>query len=215
MAKETRFIIKNVPYHWQRNNLNKPNTTCYNTSMATVIDYIMTKDNIPLERIGMKETHMQLEDYLYNLIYSDETKAWIKRNVSKFGTWMLESNPHTIAYVEEMIFNKLMNQFGYMCQFLTAVTYDDYVKFIDKFQLPQVLHGKYPVKGFKNTYLGHITVGIGYDLKNKSIIQHDPYGDWRTNYNNQSGKEVEYPFYQLYVKDEKAQTMWLTHIKTM
>jgi len=213
MASKTRFIIPSVTYHWQRNNLNKPHTTCYNTSMATVIDFIMTKDKIPMERIGMKEKDMQLEDYLYGLIYSKETQLWIKNNIGRLGKWMLEMSPQTIAYVEEMIFNKLMNQFGYMCQFLTSVTYDDYVSFIDKFQLPQVLHGKYPVKGFKSKYLGHITVGIGYDTKNKSLIEHDPYGDWRTNYSNQSGKEVEYPFGPLYIKDDNKQTMWLTHIK--
>ena len=63
----------------------------------------------------------------------------------------------------------------------------------------------------KNSKIGHITVGIGYDTKNKSLIEHDPYGDWRTNYSNQSGKEVEYPFGPLYIKDDNKQTMWLTH----
>lgn len=206
--------IQNVTYHWQRNNLKRPLSTCYNTSMATVIDYIMTKDKIPMERIGMKEKDMQLEDYLYGLIYSPETTTWIKRNVGRFGAWMLESNPQTIAYVEEMIFNKLMNQFGYICQFLDRVHYDDYCAFIDKFELPQVLHGKYPVKEGKSVkYLGHITVGIGYNTENKSFLVHDPYGDWRTNYANQSGKDVEYPFGDIYIKDKKDSSMWLTHIK--
>lgn len=209
----SRKTISGVTYHWQRNNLNKPGTTCYNTSMATVIDYIMTKDGIPMERIGMKDEHMQLEDYLYNIIYSNETKAWIKKNVSRFGAWMLESSPQTIAYVEEMIFNKYMNQFGYICQFLDDVSYEDYVKFIDKFELPQILHGKYPVReGDKIKYLGHITVGIGYDTDKKSMIIHDPYGDWRTNYKDQSGKEVEYPYGDVFIKNKNG-NMWLTHIK--
>ena len=89
MASKTRFIIPSVTYHWQRNNLNKPHTTCYNTSMATVIDFIMTKDKIPMERIGMKEKDMQqIAEWIERIVLDIENETTILKVKGEVNEYM-------------------------------------------------------------------------------------------------------------------------------
>lgn len=196
-----KYILNDVPYHSQRDNKYDPSITCYPTSLSMVIAYILQLNNLDKTAIGCKQ-EQQLEDFLYKDIYSQETKDWMYETGFKS-----DLKPHTTAIIEEHIFNKHMKQYGYRCKFIQNATYDDYCFAIDKFQVPQLLHGKYPLK-YKT--LGHVVAGVGYNKLNKSFIINDPFGSWITQYQNVNGKEVEYPFGGIYIKQNNL--MWMTSI---
>lgn len=204
------FILKDVEYFSQRDNTNLPYYTCYNTSVAMAINYILQKLNLNKTHIGCPEDK-QLEDYLFDLISTPDTKKWIKQNVSKYGDWMNEMAPQTIAYVEEYIFNKLMKPYGYTCKFVTNAPFNYICDLIATEQLPQIIHGKYPLE---NKTLGHISLAVGFDLEKELFIAHDPYGDFNTGYKTTNGAFVKYPLNHpkgpQYLKDIKKRTMWCT-----
>lgn len=215
-------ILKDVIYHTQRNNKNDPYVTCYSTSISTVIDCILKTIGLDKGALGCP-LEMQLDDFIYNEIYSKETKKWIRKNVSKFGAWMLNVRPQTIAYVEEYIFNKFMNRYGYECKFKMNQTFFDYCKLIDETGLPQILHGYFKPE---TKVGGHVIVGVGYDIETieasagflnpritatlESFIVHDPYGDANTKYKKTDGKFLQYENNHWFHKNKTA--MWITTI---
>ena len=129
-----------------------------------------------------------------------KTKKWIRNNVSVFGSWMLKYRPRTIAVVEEMIFNTLMNRFGFECKF-KVLKYDNFIKILDGSHFPFVAHGNFKSV---STVGGHITVITGYN-KDKFFVN-DPFGDAMTGYRDQYGKDRLYPK-SLYLK--KDNTMYV------
>lgn len=193
-----------VPYHVQRNNENIPYTACYNTTMAMITNFILKKEKLKKIDIGCA-LYQQIEDKIYELIYSQETKKWIKENASKYGTWFLKYKAHTLAAVECYIFNKLMNKYGYSAKFKTNQTFDDYKRLIDK-GLPQALHGYFKPE---TRVKGHVVCGIGY-RKDKFVI-HDPFGDARSAYKIFRGANVIYPNNHWFHK--RRDSMWITTIE--
>ncbi|MFW9871937.1 MAG: C39 family peptidase [Candidatus Thorarchaeota archaeon] len=194
-------------YHTQRNNKRKPYITCYNTSMATGIDYILKLQGKDKTTIGCP-INMQLDDYLYDIIYSKETKKWIKDNAGRFGAWFLSSKPHTLAAVECYVFNKLMNSFGYKAEFLQNQTFNDFVNLINNENVPQILHGYFKPE---TRVGGHVIVGIGYEVTSGSFICHDPYGDAKTKYVNKKGANVVYKNNHWFHHNDTS--IWITAIK--
>ncbi len=199
-----KFALEDVPYFSQTDNKIFPVTTCYPTSLGMAITYC-------LDLIGLDKTDIgcpcgkQIEDFITEIAMSSETKKWIKNNVGRLGNWMLKYKPRTIAYVEEMIFNKLLNKHGFKATFRTDLTYGKYCSHIDFNKLPIVLHGDFrKISKVK----GHITLGIGYDESDNIIIVNDPYGNaihdkYRS---HKKGEKAKYPL-SVFVKDKKAH-MW-------
>ncbi len=197
------MILKEVDYFLQTDNDLFATTSCYSTSMAMAMDYCLDLAGKRKEDIGCP-VYSQLEDYLTKIAQSYETRQWIKRNVSKYGSWMLKYKPRTIAYVQEYIFNSMMKQYGYKSKFSTTITYQEYCKHIRDEKLPVVIHGNFKsVSRVK----GHIVCGVGYG--DNTLIVHDPYGDalYDKYRSHEKGEFAEYYQYLL-TRDWKNKRMW-------
>jgi hypothetical protein len=197
----------NAVYHTQRNNIFKPFITCYSTSMATVIDFILTKEEKTKCTIGCPK-NTQLDDFVYKQIYSKDTKKWIRKNAGRFGSWFLRVKPHTVAAIEVYVFNKLMKRLGYRAEFRQGQTFNDYKYLIDKYEIPQVLHGYFKPE---TRVKGHIIVGVGYDITEGVFICHDPYGNAKLEYKSVKGAYVHYPVNHWFMT-KKTKPMWITAI---
>lgn len=183
-----------VTYFSQRDNVEKPNYSCFPTSLAMCIDYLlqesgkMWKDVVP--------AGMQLEDYINSLINDDETTAWLKDNVVSLGAWIMTATRRENWYLEAFIFERIMKKHGY-CAKYKQIKYADYCSQIDK-RFPVVIGGNFS----STSRIGaHVVCGIGYDKMNNSLIVNDPFGDARAGYPkgltlgqyDASGRGVGYP----------------------
>lgn len=207
MGSDERFKI-NVPYYSQRDNRYAPYISCYPTSMGMAMAYCLSLKKLDKTAIGC-DYDMQIEDYINKITMSDEIQKWLKKNQNILGKWIWKFKPRTIAYVEEHIFNKLMNKHGFECVFRTDISFEDYCNIIEREQLPQIVHGKFTPE---TSVRGHIICGIGFDRMNQRIIAHDPYGDAREKYKIHTGADVEYDFNHWFIKNKKHKSMWLTSI---
>jgi len=197
-------IIESFPYLTQTDNKWFSSTSCYPTSMAMAIYWCLKLVGKSEYDIGCP-LNMQLEDYITSITQSKETKTWIKQNVSKYGNWMLRFKPRVIAYVEEMIFNKLMNQFYFKSTFSANISFQEYRKNIDK-NMPVVLHGDFRTV---SKVAGHIVCGVGYDESNNSIYVMDPFGNALIDKykSHEDGEYAEYHI-NLVMKNKKNQKLW-------
>ncbi len=198
-------ILENFPYLTQIDNKLFSSTSCYPTSMAMAIWWC-------LKQIGKDETAIgcppgiQVEDYITAITESKETKLWIKNNVSKYGSWLLNYKPRTLAYVEEMIFNKLMNPFGFKTEFSSTIMYEFLVNHINTNNMPIVIHGDF---SSISTVSGHIVCAIGYNIDAKTVFVQDPFGNALVDKyrSHDFGKQAEY-YKSLLIKDKKNDRMW-------
>jgi len=203
--KEMDYKLESFPYLIQTDNKLFSSTTCYPTSMAMAMKWCMKIASYSEYEIGCPLS-MQLEDYITQITESKETKAWIKRNVSKYGAWMLNYKPRTLAYVEEYIFNKLMNPLGFKSRFSANITYGAYCKHIKENNMPIVLHGDFSTV---SPVAGHIVCGVGFRDDDNSVIVMDPYGNSLLDKykSHTKGKYAVYPV-NLVMKDKKREKLW-------
>jgi len=208
MSEGKDFYNLEVSYFSQLDNVYAPFISCYPTAMAMAIDYCLRIENKDKRDIGCTYD-IQLEDFINRITMSDEIQVWLKKNVGRLGSWIWKYKPRTIAYVEEYIFNKLMNKHGFRCQFTTEVSFREYCGILDTHKLPQVLHGNFSKK---TRVQGHIVCATGYAKPGRRIIVNDPFGDAGTKYLDRDGEKVEYYFRDYFVKNKRTNTMWLTSI---
>jgi hypothetical protein len=203
--KEMDYRLESFPYFTQTDNKLFSSTTCYPTSMAMTIKWCLKIASYSEYEIGCPLS-MQLEDYITQITESKETNAWIKRNVSKYGNWMLNYKPRTLAYVEEYVFNKLMNPLGFKARFSANITYKAYCKHLSQKKMPIVLHGDFSTI---SPVAGHIVCGVGFRNDDNSVICHDPFGNALLD-KYKSHEDGEYAIYpvSLVMKDKKRNRMW-------
>ena len=192
-------IIYGVDYFPQRDNKNDPYRTCYSTSMAMVMNYLLKKQGKTKADV-MCPSAVQLEDFIYKYIYSDETKNHIKQNINAIGRWILpyfDNSLQLTAVAECYVFNKLMNEYGYKAEYKENVSGIQLYEMLRN-DIPQVLHGNY---SSTSKVKGHVVLCIGMD--SKGVIVHDPYGDAKTGYNKTNGDAITYSFSEKYYDDKK------------
>ncbi len=201
------FLIKDVPYFTQIDNKLFARSACYPTSNAMAIQYCLDEAGASRGDIGCIEKDEQLEDYITKLTESESTRNWIKRNVSKYGAWMLRYKPRTIAKVEEHIFNILMDRMGYAAQF-RVMTWENFCRELERQELPM------PVRGYFPALLGggHICCAVGHNKHKREIIVHDPFGNANDKYaRHDNGAGVNYPADKWFIN--KKGKIWVLAIR--
>lgn len=187
--KGNEILLNDVEYFTQRDNKKDPFRTCYSTSMAMAMNYL-------LKTIGKSRAHIgccdgkQLEDFIYEQIYSEDTKKYIRENISKYGRWILpyfNNSLQLTAAAECYVFNKFMRDYGYKAEYKEGVSRQTLEELL-RFGLPQVLHGNYKST---SSIGGHIVCLVGLD--EEGLFVHDPYGDAMKGYRTTKGDFVKYP----------------------
>lgn len=168
----SEFKIENVPYSTQRDNYIQPLVSCFPTSVGMAIQYCLQLLDLDKRAIGCDDD-TQIEDYLNEIIYDYSTKKWMEKNTGRLGNWIWSYKRRSIFVIEEYVFNRLMNDFGYKATFNSKLTFDEYKDKIEETTLPIILGADF---SSISSVKGHIVCGIGYnDLKLEEIICHDPY----------------------------------------
>lgn len=196
--EENRDVLIGDPrdyYLTQRDNNLHPHYTCFPTSVAMVISYILKLSNISKKDIGIDED-MQIEDYLTSMSMKASIINWMTKYV---GSWTRAyiQKAWLVAKVQEKMFDDLMNKIGYDAEFLEVVRYDEICQILDETKIPQVGFGD-----FKKTssVRGHITCLTGFNKAKKQLIVNDPYGNAYTAYKDHNGAMCKYNFNDFYVK---------------
>lgn len=185
--------------HSQRNNKLNPTTSCFPTSVAMVIHFILLKNKMTQSQIGIAE-NVQLEDYLTNLMKSQTIKTWM---LSHVGPWTKSfyEKAWTVAKVEEKIFDDMMNKLGYDAQYVEGLTFDFICNLVYHAQIPQVIFGNF----LKTSKIdGHITTVVGFNYEQKSLIINDPYGNAYTRYSSDKGCFLRYKWSDFYIRGKNA-----------
>lgn len=213
-----QFIVDKVKppseyYTSQRNNKYYPFLTCYPTSMASSIYYILksegkTKQDIG---IGLTDPNEQIEDH----ITMDTLKpTMIDYMIRVGGSWTRSytNKPWIVAVVEEKEFDDMMKKLGYDAKFNSSATFDYICSFLKKTNIPQVIFGEFGPVMKKSTVRDHVNCVIGFDDNTGEVICNDPYGNALTDYTDYNGCAVKYPWEKIFCLDKKKKTGWLMEI---
>jgi len=201
------FIITGVPkeeyYHIQTNNKLYPYITCFPTSVAMAIDYILTIEGKTPASIGIDEP--QIEDYLTKMESTSSIKAWMIKTLGSWATGYL-SKSWLVGAVEEKAFDDLMNKIGYDGKFTTELSYGALCKQLKDTNLPQVICGDF---SSVSQVGGHINCAIGFDFDNKMVITSDPYGyafhpGYTDPNNSMLGCGVKYSWNQFFMRNKNG-----------
>ncbi|MCP4648702.1 MAG: hypothetical protein GY853_01300 [PVC group bacterium] len=199
------FVLKSVPYYAQIDNKLFARSACYPTSVAMAMQYCLNIEELTKEDIGC-DRGVQLEDHLTAMTESKAVREWIKRNVSKYGAWMLKYKPRTIAYVEEHVFNILMESLGYQAKF-KLLSWGGFCNLMEDEELAM------PVRGYFPALLGggHICCAVGFSRKKREIIVNDPFGNAKEKYTTHKlGAYLTYPVDKWFM--DRSRKIWVTTI---
>mgnify|MGYP001419365198 CR=1 FL=1 len=188
-----KFIIEGVPYYSQRDNQYQPNVSCFPTSMAMAMAYCLDLIHLDKTAVGC-HPNIQLEDYLNELIYDNQTKEWMIQNQGRIGSWIWKYQRRTIYVIEAYIFNRLMNQYGYNSKYVD-LKYDDYCNNIENTKLPIIVGGNF---SSVSRVGGHVCCGIGFNrIGLPELIVRDPFGNALKGYpQNQSQEQNDKDGYE-------------------
>lgn len=186
----TKFVLEKVPYFSQRDNVVDPFISCFPTSVAMSIQYILDINSLDRTAIGCDDPNCQLEDYINRTLDSKEVDDWMKENTTRLGSWIWNYKKRTIYAVEEYVCNLLLNHLGYKATFTECMPYDKLCAAIETNQLPAIIGGNFrsisSVGGHMNCMIGFNNIGL------KQVRTNDPYGNALTNYKSTNGKNMIY-----------------------
>ena len=184
-----KMNIENVKTFTQRDNAIEPYVSCFPTAVGMSADYCLASVGKTKADIGCAD-NMQIEDYFNQVIGSKEVNDWMKANTSKIGKWIWNYKPRTIFYVENYVFNLLMNPHGFKSTVSTEGTYDDFCTFMETHKLPCVISGDY---GSVSKVRGHMTCARGFNrIGMQEIIVNDPWGNALKGYKDLDGSNKSY-----------------------
>lgn len=172
-----------VPYRSQRDNVNKPSSTCNVTCVAMV-----------LEAVGARAPRegQQLEDALFERIASpegEEALEWIASwAVGKVAPWTVHAMLVWVA-----------RQWGQELSFSTTRTWPQIDRELAAGR-PVILAGRFTGEG------GHLVVLIG--KAPGGYVVHDPWGDWLTGYADRNGAARVYPADRLVKVTARDGAVW-------
>lgn len=190
MAKKNNS--ENKPYYTQRNNKLKPNGACNVTAMIAAL----SAAGWPVEKLGTKQ-FSQPEDSLMNFILNDHTVEVQWKRIDPAGKYP----PNEWHYLLALGTNLWLRSNGILSQNKTAV------EFSENRTLEQILaniddggaavmSGMFTAEGKKT--IGHVVCVVGYNKADNgnisSFIIDDSWGDYRTEYKNQKGNDIEMPY---------------------
>jgi len=181
------YVIDGIAdiYHSQRNNSLFPYSVCGTTVTANVLHYLSKRDKL---------FYVHDDDEVFKVLNSDTLIKKAEAYITGGEVWMKKYLKHR-GSTDYTHLNNLMIMLGEVGKYLTNYTYAFTIKYrsfksifeslyVDK--MPLIVSGQF-------TKSGHYVLLIGEDLEdNGSLIFHDPYGDWNTNYKEHMGKMVKY-----------------------
>lgn len=182
---------KNKPYYTQRNNKLRPNGACNVTSMIAAF----SAAGWDVDKLATKE-YPQPEDALMHFILADKDVDSFWRKLDPPGRYAPNEWHAVLAYGT----NLYMKQCGLLAEGESAVEWgerrsvSDIQKTLDEGGAA-VLSGVFVAEGKKT--IGHVVACVGYKTDDSGKISHfvidDSWGDYRTEYANQNGNDVEMP----------------------
>ena len=182
---------ENKPYYTQRNNKLKPNGACNVTSMIAAL----SAAGWDVDKLATKE-YPQPEDALMHFILADKVVDSYWRKIDSEGRYAPNEWHCVLAYGT----NCYLRQCGLLSAGESAVEWgerrsaSDIQKTLDEGGAA-VLSGVFVAEGKKT--IGHVVACVGYKTDDAGKISHfvidDSWGDYRTEYANQNGNDVEMP----------------------
>jgi len=184
---------KDNDYHTQINNRRLPLSTCNTTSMIMALKQAGVAPPCPLK--GEKElpfpSNVQPEDYLTDFLLSPEAY----RKMKEMTPWFFDRDtgkaivaPNEVHQMLEWGVNTLLNR--EVDRFSTGVPIDTIIAHLKKGG-GVVLSGEFRLK---NRNLHHIVSLAGFVTDRHEDVTHfiidDPYGNFRTNYQDQRGNDI-------------------------
>jgi hypothetical protein len=203
------FVLGDPASYWlsQRDNMFNPSLTCFPTSVAMVITYLLQLTGKTQTDIGVPEG-TQIEDYLARNSVRSAMLNWMVVNVGSWTRAYLQ-RAWTVAKVEQKEFNDLVSALGFAAEVIESPTYEEVVAYVQNEQIPQVLSGNF--SRFSRVQ-GHITCCIGFNLPNNELIINDPYGYAYDGYKTANGVSHKYKWLDFYGLSANHTAPWLLHI---
>ena len=182
---------QNKPYYTQRNNEIKPGSACNVTAMIMAL----SAAGWPVDRLS-DSAHSQPEDALMFFLCNDRSvrDAWLKVDPSR------RYPPNEWHPVLAYGTNLFLRQKGLLGDEADAVEFSErrslsqFIRALD-FGGACVTSGLFTFKSKK--VCGHVVAVVGYKTDEEgnvvSLIIDDPWGDYRTYYENVRGNDIEMP----------------------
>ncbi len=186
-------------YLTQQDNKLHPFVTCFPTSEAMVIKYLLNENEKPQTLLGIPED-MQIEDYITQTAKTQKIINWMFKNV---GDWTHDyaQKAWTVAYVEEKIFDDIIKPLGnYDAVFHDVATLEDVHEALSENNTPCVLFGNFG--SVSSSVKGHINCCVGVNLETREVINNDPYGNALNNF-NPPGIAVRYKWDEFFIRGKK------------
>ena len=180
------------PYYTQRNNKLKSNGACNVTAMIAAL----CAAGYAVETLA-NEQYAQPEDALMRFILSDRRVDKVWHEVDPAGRIPPNEWHPVLAYGT----NLYLRECGLLGEKENAVDWGEKRKVSEIVQVLKdggaaVLSGVFVAQGKKT--IGHVIAAVGYKSDNAGEITHfiidDSWGDYRTEYANQNGNDIEMPF---------------------
>lgn len=188
----TQNNSKNKPYYTQRNNALKPNGACNVTAMISAL----SAAGWDVDRLAT-EQYPQPEDALMHFILSDWRVDAYWKKVDPLGRYAPNEWHPVLAFGT----NLYLRERGLIKK--TDADAVEWGEWRSKSQIVNaikdggaaVLSGLFVAEG-KNT-IGHVVACVGYRVDDEGNLTHfildDSWGDYRTEYRNQKGNDIEMP----------------------
>lgn len=199
-----------VTYFSQRDNLIKPNYSCFPTSLAMAIDYILQLCGATWKDVA--PAGVQIEDHINALLDDGTTKKWLTSKAEVYGGLVLTTTRRENWYAEAYIFNRILANYPFEAAY-KRISYQMLREQIDR-ELPVVIGGNY----ISTSRVGpHVVCAVGYDIRLPGIIVNDPFGDAKAGYpkgltieeHEKSGRGVLYPM-KYYGDGTAISAIWIS-----
>lgn len=162
--RPVHWVLSDVRYRSQRDNVYVPNGTCNVTSLATVLSWAGVAD----------PPGKQLEDALFEELQTSEARAYFEAQFP----WAKTQN-YNPRNVHGML-TWLAKRRGLSADFTMSASWDQVVAFARK-RRPVIQCGAFTGTGHILTLVGETTLG--------DPIVHDPFGDWQRGYRRSADGE--------------------------
>ena len=182
---------ENKPYYTQRNNKLKPNAACN----VTAIIAALSAAGWYVSKLATKE-YPQPEDALMHFILSDGETLALWRKLDPVGRYDANEWHPVLACGA----NKFLRVCGLLPGKKDAIEFGEIWKIrdIEKILMDGgafVASGVFTAEGKKT--IGHVVAVVGFRADEDGSVTHfvldDSWGDYRTEYANQNGNDVEMP----------------------
>ena len=182
---------ENKPYYTQRNNKLKPNGGCNVTSMIAAL----SAAGWDVSKLATKE-YPQPEDALMHFILADKRVDTFWRRIDPLGRYAPNEWHPVLAYGT----NLYMRECGVIGNDTVPVAWSERHTVREIVQVIEnggaaVLSGIFAVEGKKT--IGHVVAAVGFKTDENGCLSHfiidDSWGDYRTEYKNRNGNDIEMP----------------------